>query len=197
MSAVTVTARSSKVHDRILDAAQELFYRQGYQATVVNQIIDAAGISKPTFYAHFASKEDLCVAYLRRKRAFDLQAFRTAIAQHADPMERFLAPMRLLKERMAASDFRGCGFFNIMTEVTDMNSPIVHEVRTFNGEFRDLLRDVTKEMLDSRPGKTKADVDHFTDAYGLLFAGALMLSQETRDLAPIDLAVRQVRQLVA
>jgi len=195
MATTTLTARSSKVHDRILEAAQELFYRQGYQATVVNQIIETAGVSKPTFYAHFASKEDLCVAYLRRKRAFDLQAFRTAIAQRTSPMERFLAPMRLLRERMEAFDFRGCGFFNIMTEVTDMDSPILHEVRTFNREFRTILRDVTKELLDSKPRKTKADIEHYTDAYGLLLAGALMLSQETRDLAPIDLAIRQVRQL--
>lgn len=45
--------------DEILDAAQRLFARQGYDATSVNQIIAEVGVSKGAFYHHFASREDL------------------------------------------------------------------------------------------------------------------------------------------
>jgi len=49
-----------------LDAAQKLFYEQGYDQTSVNTIIDAVGVSKGTFYHYFNSKEDLLDALAER-----------------------------------------------------------------------------------------------------------------------------------
>ena len=62
--------RISKDYDvrkqEFLDAAQKLFYEQGYDQTSVNTIIDAVGVSKGTFYHYFKSKEDLLDALAER-----------------------------------------------------------------------------------------------------------------------------------
>jgi AcrR family transcriptional regulator len=50
--------------DRILAAAGELFSRQGFNATRINELHVAARVSKRTLYQHFDSKDDLIVAYL-------------------------------------------------------------------------------------------------------------------------------------
>ena len=50
--------------DRILAAAAELFARQGFNATAINELHRAARVSKRTLYQHFASKDDLIVAYV-------------------------------------------------------------------------------------------------------------------------------------
>src|SRR5580692_2156155 len=50
--------------DRIITAAAELFARQGFNATSVNELHAAARVSKRTLYQHFASKDDLILAYL-------------------------------------------------------------------------------------------------------------------------------------
>jgi AcrR family transcriptional regulator len=50
--------------DRIITAAAELFARQGFNATSVNELHAAARVSKRTLYQHFASKDDLVLAYL-------------------------------------------------------------------------------------------------------------------------------------
>jgi AcrR family transcriptional regulator len=50
--------------DRILAAAAELFVRQGFNATAVNELHRAARVSKRTLYQHFGSKDDLIVAYV-------------------------------------------------------------------------------------------------------------------------------------
>ena len=50
----------------LLDRAEELFFTQGYDATPVEQIIGAAGLSKGAFYHHFASKEALLEALADR-----------------------------------------------------------------------------------------------------------------------------------
>lgn len=54
----TVTAAGG-VRARVLDAAVDLFARQGYESTSVAQVVAAAGVAKGGFYHHFASKEDL------------------------------------------------------------------------------------------------------------------------------------------
>jgi len=50
--------------DRILEAAYELFARHGIQAIGVDEIIRQAGVAKASFYHHFASKDDLVLAFL-------------------------------------------------------------------------------------------------------------------------------------
>jgi len=59
---------SSSPRDRILQVASDLFYRQGYHATGINQIIREAAVAKASFYDHFSSKEALAVAYLEQRR---------------------------------------------------------------------------------------------------------------------------------
>ncbi len=50
--------------ERLILTAIDLFYRQGYDATTVNQIIDASGTHKASFYRYFQGKEDLGAIYL-------------------------------------------------------------------------------------------------------------------------------------
>jgi AcrR family transcriptional regulator len=53
---------------RIEDAATELFARRGYAATTVDDIVAAAGVTKPMLYRHYESKRELCIALLERHR---------------------------------------------------------------------------------------------------------------------------------
>ena len=49
---------------QLLDAANEVFTTKGYHAAAMDDIADAAGISKPVLYQHFGSKLDLYLALL-------------------------------------------------------------------------------------------------------------------------------------
>ncbi|RMD83456.1 MAG: TetR/AcrR family transcriptional regulator [Candidatus Dadabacteria bacterium] len=62
-------ARSNETREKLRDAANKLFIRQGFKETTVEEIAAAAGVTKATFYLHFARKEDLLLEYaLRRVR---------------------------------------------------------------------------------------------------------------------------------
>ena len=54
--------RTEQTQARILEAALGLFEAQGYQATTVAQIADAAGVTPMTFFRHFATKDAVVVA---------------------------------------------------------------------------------------------------------------------------------------
>ncbi|MBS1604733.1 MAG: helix-turn-helix transcriptional regulator, partial [Bacteroidetes bacterium] len=56
--------RGQQVIDKIMDAANKLFYRDGYNITGINQLIDEAGVAKGSLYQHFDSKADLMVGYI-------------------------------------------------------------------------------------------------------------------------------------
>jgi AcrR family transcriptional regulator len=92
--------------DEILDAAQLLFSRQGYDDTSVSQIIGTVGVSKGGFYHHFESKEDLVEA-LATRHALKTAALTDEIL--ADPtldsfskLVGFLGTMRRHKTATAA-----------------------------------------------------------------------------------------------
>ena len=50
-----------------MEAAYELFSRQGIQAVGIDAIIERSGVARQTMYRHFASKQDLVVAFLERR----------------------------------------------------------------------------------------------------------------------------------
>ena len=65
---VTPRLRASERRRLIERAATGLFARRGYAATTVEDIVAAAGVTKPMLYRHFESKRELCIALLKRYR---------------------------------------------------------------------------------------------------------------------------------
>jgi AcrR family transcriptional regulator len=69
--------------DAVLDAAAELLAERGFAATSMDEIAARVGVSKPTLYQHFAGKEAVAVAVLRRRfaaAAVDLDGAEAAVA---------------------------------------------------------------------------------------------------------------------
>ena len=53
--------------EHIVEIAGELFYKNGYCSTGINEIIEKSNIAKATLYHHFKSKEAICIAYLEAR----------------------------------------------------------------------------------------------------------------------------------
>ena len=96
--------------DKLLDAASELFYADGIGATGVDDVVRAAGVSKPTLYAHFGSKAELVAAVLERRHAA-----RTAELGALDGGP--LAVFGWLADFYARDGARGCAFVNAAAEL--------------------------------------------------------------------------------
>src|SRR5437016_3477716 len=69
--------------DRLVAAAVELFYRNGFGAVGVDRVIAAAGVTKTTFYKHFDSKDELMVAAVQRRDEWESQAWDRAVRKLA------------------------------------------------------------------------------------------------------------------
>src|SRR5271154_5251583 len=77
--------------ERLLDAANELFYAEGVQSVGIDRVIERAGVAKASLYSTFGSKEELVRAYLEARHERTLAELRAAVAATEDPIERLLA----------------------------------------------------------------------------------------------------------
>ncbi|KQT94307.1 hypothetical protein ASG49_05295 [Marmoricola sp. Leaf446] len=115
--------------ERLLDAAEELFYEHGIAATGVDAVLRRAGVAPATLYAHFGGKDHLVAAYLTRR----LERWRTtwdAVLQRCgdDPVARALSVLDALAEfQRSPGSARGCAFLAASVEVVDPTHP-AHEV---------------------------------------------------------------------
>jgi AcrR family transcriptional regulator len=82
----TATARADAQRVRIVDVAIDMFSKQGFRATSMNEIAAAVGLSKPTLYHYFASKEQLLVAIYTAVLDESLDGARRVIDAAPDPL---------------------------------------------------------------------------------------------------------------
>jgi AcrR family transcriptional regulator len=103
--------------ERIMAEAFALFYADGIRAVGVDLLIARSGVAKATFYRHFASKNDLVLAYLDRRRAAMLDWLVEAVAERTpEPAERLLAVFDAVADLCADPAFRGCPVHNTVVE---------------------------------------------------------------------------------
>ncbi len=186
----------SDARERIVNAACELFYKQGYHSTSVDQVIAAAGVSKPTVYNYFPTKEDLCVGYLEERTRREFEMMDASFENLSTPRERYSAIIRHVKKRIKSWEYRGCGFMNMLAEIPDPKSPIVAISKRYIDVNRALIVSVVQEMKDASAEYVHLDVAAVSDAYYLLIAGAISTCQECREDWPIDRAVESVELLL-
>ncbi len=117
---MTVMAAESAVkqsaRDRLLTAANELFYDEGVQTVGIDRIIEHAGVAKASLYNTFGSKEELIRAYLELRGQARRDAVAATLAQAQTPRERLLAVFDALEHSFNRPGFRGCAFANATAE---------------------------------------------------------------------------------
>lgn len=185
-------AKPSK-KDELIGIAGDMFYRQGYAATGIKQIIDEASIAKGTFYSHFSSKEEIGIAWLQKRNDQWNQLMKETSAKAKSPRAKILVLFNILEEFLETNDYRGCAFLNSLAEL-----PMP------TGEMRDLIREHKQGIRDRIIELARA---HYTDSPNtysdhkglviyLLFEGALVEAQNYRDLWPVEIARKETEAIL-
>ena len=160
--------------ERLLAAAIDLFYRNGFVAVGIDQIIAAAGVTKTTFYKHFEGKDDLMVAAVQRRDEWESQAWGRAVRKIAgdDPVKQLLAMVDVMDLWFNEPDFHGCMFISAAAEFPNPHDPVHQAAAAYKQRTRDHRRDLARAA-----GAAGAAAETFADCYTALLEGALALRQ--------------------
>jgi AcrR family transcriptional regulator len=155
--------------DRVLEAAYELFVRRGVHDVGVDEIIARAGVAKATFYRHFNSKEDLIVAFLRRREQLWTHGWleQEVLKREQEPRKRLLAVFDVLDEWFQKEDFEGCPFVTTVVQSTDPKSRIRKEAVGQLAIVRRVVRKLAREAK-------LPDPDGFSRSWQVLMEGAII-----------------------
>ena len=103
--------------DELIDAAMRVFYRHGFHASSLDDILEDAGISRMTLYNHFKSKDELIVAAMRRRdEIFRNRLMKFVESKAKSPRDRIAAVFDFHEEWFAGDEFCGCMFINASAE---------------------------------------------------------------------------------
>lgn len=138
--------------DRLLDAALWLIRAKGYEATTVEELCAAAGVTKGAFFHHFASKEELSLAAARHFSDMADRIFAAAPYRGlADPLQRLLGYL----------DFRAAILDGPLPQFTCLLGTMVQETY----ETHPALREACNRYIDHHAAQVAADIALARDFY--------------------------------
>jgi AcrR family transcriptional regulator len=166
---------------RILDAAYDLFSRRGIRAVGIDAIISRSGVARMTLYRHFASKEELVLAFLeQREQQWTRDWLQAEVERRAtDPADRLLAVFDVFDEWFRRPDFEGCAFINVLLETADDDDAVTHASTAYLAGIRGFLAPLAH-------GAGIADPDDFARKWHILMKGSIVAAGE----GDIDAALR-------
>jgi AcrR family transcriptional regulator len=169
-----VPKAQGSARERLLAAANELFYEEGVHTVGIDRVIERAGVAKASLYSTFGSKDELVRAYLERRAESRRRRISERIARHAHSRDRILAIFDLLGEVVAEPTFRGCAFVNARAEgpraETDASRVCAGSRAWLRGLFTDLARELGAD-----------DAERLGRELTLLYDGATVGASMDRD----------------
>jgi AcrR family transcriptional regulator len=153
--------------ERLLDAADDLFYSEGVNTVGIDRVISHAGVAKTSLYTNFGSKDQLIRSYLERRHEARREQIERAIAAHETPREQILAVFDQL------GDLRGCPFIRAGAEAP-AGSPIELANDAYRAWVRSLFRILASSAGAPDPATLAAQLH-------MLFDGAAVSGRMDRD----------------
>ena len=142
--------KKASPRQRLLKAADELFYNEGIHSVGIDRVIERAGVAKGSLYYNFSGKDELVKEYLLGRHASWTARIDTAIAARPDPKDRILAIFDVLGELFAAPDFRGCSFMNAIAEAPE-GGPELAAAANFRVWLHDMFGDLVGALDVQNP----------------------------------------------
>ncbi|MGX7681727.1 TetR/AcrR family transcriptional regulator [Jatrophihabitans sp. DSM 45814] len=140
----------ASARERLLAAADELFYSEGVQSVGVERVLERAGVAKASLYNLFGNKEGLVLAYLQARHDGTTERLLAEVNRHRDPRRRILALFDVQAQVFAQPGFRGCAFVSALAEAP-LASRVTHAANDFRAWIRNLFTTLCVEAGAADP----------------------------------------------
>ena len=182
----------------VFDKALFLFWKKGYAATSMNDLVAETGMAKPGLYANFGSKDELFIKALTHYFDRFLSTFGKDFAESDAPIAEALRDLLMRTVHSARGDAPcvGCFLLNTVVETTDAPSELHDLSREMAERRRRLLRDRLARAVTEGELRPDTDVDQLAQfVSGQMLAIAAMAS-EGADQATLERFVETALQIL-
>lgn len=167
--------------ERLMDAAGELFYREGLHAVTADRVADEAGLTKPTIYNLFGSKDALVTETLERRGAQIRQYIEERANVHEDAGRKLLEVLNVHAEMLTAHGFRGCPLV-----IAAIQAPESQQARELAHAHKTWLRSLLAQFARRAGLRTP---DSLAASLLLVLEGAAAMAA----VQPVDLVAKNAR----
>jgi TetR/AcrR family transcriptional regulator, transcriptional repressor for nem operon len=179
--------------EKLLEAATAILGRNGYQATSVDDILEAAKVAPSNFYYHFKSKEELAIevleGYFEKSRQEMAPVFMNRFLSATEKLERLHEA--LVKKATRSQCSGGCPMGNLAQELSDSHPEFRMRLARYFEECIEGICTMVQEGVQS--GEFREDANPKAAAY-LIFGsmqGLLLLSKSLKKIEPLEQGFRQ------
>jgi AcrR family transcriptional regulator len=198
----TAKTKGERTRERIMDLAYRSIVEKGFAATSIEELVEAAGITKSGFFYHFRDKNDLARQLFERFLAEDESILDTLESRARelsdDPLQSFLIFLNLYAQMMDDIEalHPGC-----------MVATVTYQERMFDAEVRQMNVDYLKrmrarfvrwigEIVATNPPRFEVEVEEIADHLNVVVEGAIIQSKALRDESLMGKQTRLFRQYV-
>ena len=171
-AAVNIREKDVRPRQRLINAAYDLFSRDGVSQVGIDTILAKSGCAKASLYSNFKTKVDLAIAFLDRREAIWTRGWLESEikCRASTPEGRLLAIFDVFDGWFHKKSFEGCSFINVLLE-SKVNSPVRKAAATHLAKIRAIVRGLAQEANLREPEK-------FAQAWHMLMKGSIVSAGE-------------------
>ncbi|HWD96373.1 MAG TPA: TetR/AcrR family transcriptional regulator [Acidimicrobiales bacterium] len=185
---MTIESVKVSARERLLRAADELFYEEGIHTVGIDRVIERAGVAKATLYSAFGSKDELVRVYLRERHLHNQERMERLLNERFETARERLTGIFEIEGENFVPGFKGCAFMTASAE-SSPGSFVQDESDEFRAWLLALFVGLAREA-GARDPETLGRQLH------LLYDGASIAAWMDRDASVSTPAQRAARLLV-
>ena len=194
-----LSGKAQATRDRILEAANELFFQYGYHATGLEKVIKQAEVTKGNFYYYFKSKEELAVQTLEWHFKKTLQQTKeNVLKQRLSPIKTLFAILEMMsvrqKEQQNNGNICGCYFGNFTLELSAESQAVRSKVKFIFDQFLKNFQTLLEAAKAEGEIPDSIDPVQASSIILSLMEGAILLDKADQQSRHIDHNIEFIRQ---
>ncbi len=181
-----------------LDKALQLFWKQGYESTSMQELVDVMGVNRASLYQTYGNKYDLYLASFNRYIDATLNTFNQALKTPGPALENAQTLFQNLVQHSLEGGLQGCFINNTAVELGAHDQELAQRIRDVWVKFEDVFAQMIQRAVDEGELKNDADVRQIaqllnTNLQGLIIQTKTNISQE-KLFDSIELIFRLIRE---
>lgn len=199
---MALSEKALATRNRILYAANELFYLHGFNATGLDKVIKAASVTKGNFYYHFKSKEELAIASLDWHFAALIKELETSVfSQKSAPLVTLYAVLEYLADRQkmqrAEGYVCGCYFGNFSLELSTTSKAMRDKLSAVFEQIQQMFADLLQQAIAA--GEISHAIDTVSTSSMILsqIEGAMLLDKASQDTKAVDNSIAFIKRFLS